>query len=161
MHCSTVIVRRLVRNPQPTVFRSFVRKLLIISETPAQYSTLGLFIEPGMLLFSPRALDRLCPAALAEEQMQHARSVWQRDKQKRTPLMLPHRLARKYPEYRFNRGWAWLFPARYTCRQSLHHKWLNRRSLSALHGSLAGPTPGLRRLCTRQIPAPKATLLTP
>ncbi len=29
--------------------------------------------------------------------------------------------------------------------QHLHHKWLNRRSLSALHGSLAGPAPGLCR----------------
>ena len=32
--------------------------------------------------------------------------------------------------------------------QSLHHKWLNRRSLNALHGSLAGPAPGLRRTAT-------------
>jgi len=31
------------------------------------------------------------------QQMQVAREVWQRDKQERIPLMLPHRLARKYP----------------------------------------------------------------
>ena len=92
--------------------------------------------------------------------MQHARSVWLRDKQDRTPLMLPHRLARKYPEYRFSWGWAWLFPAHYTCRESLHHKCLNRRILSALHRSLAGHAPGLRRLCVGQIGAPEARLLT-
>jgi site-specific recombinase XerD len=58
------------------------------------------------------------PATLLPEltqQMHNARSVWQHDKQNRTPLMLPHRLTRKYPEYRCNWGWAWLFPARYTC----------------------------------------------
>ena len=48
--------------------------------------------------------------------MQHARSVWLRDKQNRIPLMLPHRLARKYPEYQFSWGWAWLFPAHCPCR---------------------------------------------
>jgi hypothetical protein len=49
-------------------------------------------------------------------QVQLARVVWQRDKQNRTPVMLPHRLARKYPEYQFSWGWAWLFPAHNTCR---------------------------------------------
>ena len=49
-------------------------------------------------------------------QVQFARVVWQRDKQNRTPVMLPHRLARKYPEYQFSWGWAWLFPAHNTCR---------------------------------------------
>jgi hypothetical protein len=29
------------------------------------------------------------------EQMQYAQPVWQRDKQKQTPAMLPHRLTRK------------------------------------------------------------------
>jgi integrase len=53
------------------------------------------------------------------QQMQFARAVWQRDKQNRTPLMLPHRLARKYPEYRFSWGWAWLFPAHYPCRDPI------------------------------------------
>ena len=40
------------------------------------------------------------PACLIPEltqQMQVVRAVWQRDKQDRTPVMLPHRLARKYP----------------------------------------------------------------
>src|SRR5262249_8295460 len=27
-----------------------------------------------------------------------------------------HRLARKYPEYQFSWGWAWLFPAHFPCR---------------------------------------------
>jgi hypothetical protein len=57
--------------------------------------------------------------ALNAKQMQNARSVWQHDKQDGTPLMLPHRLARKYPEYRFSWGWAWLFPAHYTCRDPI------------------------------------------
>jgi len=30
--------------------------------------------------------------------------------------MLPHRLAKKYPEYQFSWGWAWLFPAHFPCR---------------------------------------------
>ena len=38
------------------------------------------------------------------------------DKQNCTPLMLPHRLARKYPEYQFAWPWAWLFPAHFPCR---------------------------------------------
>jgi hypothetical protein len=31
-------------------------------------------------------------------------------------VILPHRLARKYPEYQFSWGWAWLFPAHKPCR---------------------------------------------
>ena len=50
------------------------------------------------------------------QQMQLARAVWQRDSHNRTPVMLPHRLAKKYPEFQFNWGWAWLFPAHNTCR---------------------------------------------
>jgi integron integrase len=59
------------------------------------------------------------PACLIPEliqQMKCARSVWLRDKQDQIPLMLPHRLARKYPEYQFSWGWAWLFPGHYPCR---------------------------------------------
>jgi integrase len=48
--------------------------------------------------------------------MHFARAVWQRDHQNLTPLSLPHRLARKYPEYQFSWGWAWLFPAHHICR---------------------------------------------
>jgi integron integrase len=60
-----------------------------------------------------------CLVSELTQQMQFARAVWQRDKQNRTPLMLPHRLARKYPEYQFSWGWAWLFPAHYTCRNPI------------------------------------------
>jgi len=62
------------------------------------------------------------PASLLPEltqQMQYARTIWQQDKQNRTPLMLPHRLARKYPECQFSWGWAWLFPAHFTCRDPI------------------------------------------
>jgi integron integrase len=61
----------------------------------------------------------LLPLSLVPEvsqQMRVAREVWQRDKQERIPLMLPHRLAKKYPEYQFSWGWAWLFPAHCPCR---------------------------------------------
>jgi len=59
------------------------------------------------------------PLAILPEltrQMETARAVWQCDKQNRTPVMLPHRLARKYPQYQFSWGWAWLFPAHNICR---------------------------------------------
>ena len=48
--------------------------------------------------------------------MQLARTVWERDRHNRTPVMLPHRLAVKYPEYQFSWPWAWLFPAHNICR---------------------------------------------
>jgi len=54
------------------------------------------------------------PASLVPEliqQIQAARSVWQTDRQNRTPVTLPFRLAKKYPEFQFVWGWAWLFPA--------------------------------------------------
>jgi integrase len=59
------------------------------------------------------------PASLISEltkQIELARLVWQRDRQTRTPVMLPHRLAKKYPHYQFSCGWAWLFPANNLCR---------------------------------------------
>ncbi|HKX60594.1 MAG TPA: tyrosine-type recombinase/integrase, partial [Verrucomicrobiae bacterium] len=34
-------------------------------------------------------------------------------------LALPRRLARKYPEYQFSWGWAWLFPAHYPWRDPI------------------------------------------
>src|SRR5215510_14253939 len=60
---------------------------------------------------------QLPPSLVSEvkQQMQCARLIWQIDKQNRTPLMLPHRLARKYPEYQFSWRWAWLFPAHFPC----------------------------------------------
>ncbi len=59
------------------------------------------------------------PRSLAPElvqQMEFARAVWRRDQQNRIPLMLPHQLARKYPDYQFAWSWAWLFPAQHPCR---------------------------------------------
>jgi site-specific recombinase XerD len=58
------------------------------------------------------------PASLVTElrqQMEVARAVWQRDKQDGMPVMMPNRLAKKYPEFQFNWGWAWLFPAHHVC----------------------------------------------
>ena len=57
-----------------------------------------------------------CLVAEITQQMQVARAVWQHDSQDRIPLMLPHLLAKKYPEYQFTWGWAWLFPAHQPCR---------------------------------------------
>jgi integrase len=59
------------------------------------------------------------PPSLAPElvqQMEFARAVWRRDNQNHIPLMLPHQLARKFPDYQFDWPWAWLFPAYHTCR---------------------------------------------
>ncbi len=57
-----------------------------------------------------------CLNAELKQQIQCARAVWQVDRQNRTPVMLPHRLARKYPEYQFSWPWAWLFPSHLPCR---------------------------------------------
>lgn len=58
--------------------------------------------------------DSLCPELI--QQMNFARVFWLRDNQNATPVMLPHLLATKYPEYQFSWAWAWLFPAQRTCR---------------------------------------------
>ena len=50
-----------------------------------------------------------------KQQLRAARLVWQLDKENGTPLMLPHRLATKYPEYQFSWRWAWVFPAHFPC----------------------------------------------
>jgi integron integrase len=58
------------------------------------------------------------PPSLASElahQIEFARAVWLRDQQNHIPLMLPHQLARKYPDYQFAWPWAWLFPAHHPC----------------------------------------------
>ncbi len=59
------------------------------------------------------------PPVLVEElkhQLNMSRTVWHRDKEAKTPVMLPHGLRRKYPEYQFSWPWAWLFPAHRICR---------------------------------------------
>jgi integrase len=49
------------------------------------------------------------------QQIEFARAVWQRDQRNHIPLMLPHQLALKYPDYQFFWPWAWLFPSHNTC----------------------------------------------
>src|SRR5437868_11052033 len=48
--------------------------------------------------------------------MRSAGLIWQFERQTQTPIMLPHRFAKKYPEYQFSWAWAWLFPAHHPCR---------------------------------------------
>lgn len=50
-----------------------------------------------------------------DQQLQYARAVWERDCKARIPVILPHQLARKYPEYQFSWDWAWVFPMRFPC----------------------------------------------
>ena len=60
----------------------------------------------------------LPPSLITEvaQQMEVARALWRRDVQNSIPVvMLPGRLAKKYPEYRFAWPWAWLFAAHRTC----------------------------------------------
>jgi integrase len=49
------------------------------------------------------------------QQMKFAEAVWRRDRQNRIPVMLPHQLALKYPDYQFAWPWTWLFPSHHTC----------------------------------------------
>lgn len=51
-----------------------------------------------------------------EQQMAYARSVWEHDRQGKIPVVLPHQLARKYPENEFAWQWAWIFPMRHPCK---------------------------------------------
>jgi len=56
-----------------------------------------------------------CLVPELKRQMEYAHSVWRQDVRNDLPVMLPHRLAKKYPSYRFSWLWFWLFPARYAC----------------------------------------------
>lgn len=49
------------------------------------------------------------------QQMQFAKTIWLLDQQNQTPLQIPEKLGKKYPEYQFSWFWAWLFPARNPC----------------------------------------------
>lgn len=67
-----------------------------------------------------QAKDRVValPASLVPElrqQLEFARAVWNTDQRNRLPLLLPGRLAKKYPASQFAWPWAWLFPAHYPC----------------------------------------------
>ncbi len=59
---------------------------------------------------------QLPPSLLPElrQQIQCARAVWAADRQNRTPLMLPHQLAKKYPDYRLAMGLAVAMGAQWT-----------------------------------------------
>lgn len=59
------------------------------------------------------------PDALMAEikgQKDFARAIWERDCKARVPIKIPEGLARKYPEYEFAWGWAWLFPSHQPCK---------------------------------------------
>ncbi len=51
-----------------------------------------------------------------QRQMVVAHQVWEMDVRNRVPVQLPTQLARKYPELPFSWHWAFVFPARSTCR---------------------------------------------
>jgi integron integrase len=51
-----------------------------------------------------------------QEQLVYAKAIWTRDQVIKIPVVLPHQLAAKYPEYQFAWGWAWVFPSHQPCR---------------------------------------------
>lgn len=51
-----------------------------------------------------------------QRQMIVALTVWESDVRNQIPLEIPNQLAKKYPETRFSKHWAWLFPAKQTCQ---------------------------------------------
>ncbi len=76
------------------------------------------------------------------QQMKFAQAIWQRDKQNRIPVTLPHQLGIKYPDYQFAWPWAWLFPSHNTCfhprthlkvRYRMHEANLQRSVKEARH----------------------------
>ena len=50
-----------------------------------------------------------------QRQMVVALTVWESDCRNQTPLSIPHQLAKKYPDTRFSKHWAWLFPQHHPC----------------------------------------------
>lgn len=59
------------------------------------------------------------PCSLVSElaaQLKYAKAVSEQDRLNRVPVALPGLLARKYPHWQFSPKWAFLFPARTTCR---------------------------------------------
>jgi integrase len=51
-----------------------------------------------------------------KRQMVVALTVWESDGRNKVPLMVPHQLVKKYPETRFYKHWAWLFPQHHPCK---------------------------------------------
>jgi integron integrase len=59
------------------------------------------------------------PCSLMAEltaQLTYAKAVAEQDRINRVPVALPGLLATKYPHWQFSPKWAWVFPARTTCR---------------------------------------------
>ena len=75
---------------------------------------------------------RLPEAVIPElqQQMRHARRVWQQDVQDGIPVTLPHQLARKYPEYQFSWPWAFVFPMHKPCKHPRTHETVRWRMMS-------------------------------
>lgn len=66
-----------------------------------------------------------CSLALEiEQQLDFARAVWQRDQTAQVPVVLPNRLAAKYPAWQFAWKWAWLFPSHHPCRHPRTQAWV-------------------------------------
>lgn len=51
-----------------------------------------------------------------QRQMVAALLVWEADCRNGLPLEIPNQLAKKYPETRFSKHWAWVFPGKQPCR---------------------------------------------
>ena len=51
-----------------------------------------------------------------QRQMVAALLVWESDCRQRLPLEIPNQLAKKYPETRFSKHWAWVFPGHQPCK---------------------------------------------
>ena len=51
-----------------------------------------------------------------QRQMVAALLVWESDCRAGLPLEIPNLLAKKYPETRFSKHWAWVFPGKQPCR---------------------------------------------
>ncbi len=59
------------------------------------------------------------PCSLSTElavQLKYAKVISEQDRLNRLPVALPGLLAKKYPHWQFSPKWAFLFPARTTCR---------------------------------------------
>jgi len=56
-----------------------------------------------------------CLRAAITTQIDHARAMWQRDRETKLPVEVPGLLARKYPNAPHSWQWFWLFPAHTPC----------------------------------------------
>ena len=50
-----------------------------------------------------------------QRQMVAALLVWESDVRNGVPLEIPNQLSKKYPDYKFSKHWAWVFPGKHTC----------------------------------------------